>query len=59
MTLVTRSELTGLRIDELRGLLHQIFNTLANTAPASLQHREALASLENIQAELRSRDPSP
>ncbi|MBB4123984.1 hypothetical protein [Martelella radicis] len=59
MTLVTRSELAGLRIDELRGLLHQIFNTLAKTAPASLQHREALASLKNIQAELRSRDPSP
>jgi butyrate kinase len=55
MKLITRHELAGLSICELRGLLRQTFNALAGSAPESPQRSAALASLENIQAELGAR----
>jgi hypothetical protein len=59
MNLITRHELAKRSICELRGLLRQTFNALAQSAPGSIDHRTALASLKNIQAELRSRPDGP
>jgi hypothetical protein len=59
MNIITRHELAGLTICELRGLLRQTFNALAGSAPDSAQRRAALASLENIQAELGARPDGP
>ena len=55
MKLITRNELTTRPTSELRGLLRQTFDALAQSAPESVERRSALASLENIQAELGTR----
>lgn len=57
MTLITRFELTSVSQTQLRGLLRETFNALVQSAPDSLERRNALASIENIQRELASRDP--
>ena len=59
MHLITRSELAGRSLAELCGLLRQCFNALAMSAPDSAAHRNALASIENIQAELAVRSDGP
>ncbi len=55
MKLITRHELSGLTLDELRGLHRHAFNALAQSQPESHQRRNALASLETIQHELHRR----
>ncbi|MEM6610213.1 MAG: hypothetical protein AAF689_16745 [Pseudomonadota bacterium] len=52
MNLITRFELAALTETELRGLMHDVFNALARFEPDSPERRNALASLENIEAEL-------
>ena len=59
MNLITRFELAARSKSELRGLLRQIFDALAQSAPGSIGRRTALASLENIQAELGARPDGP
>lgn len=59
MKLITRYELTNRPTSELRGLLRQTFDALAQSAPESTERRAALASLENIQAELSVRPNWP
>ncbi len=52
MKLITRNELASRPTSELRGLLRQTFDALAQSTPESVERRAALAWLENIQAEL-------
>ena len=52
MKLITRFELAALSENELRGLMRKAFNALAQSEADSPERRNALASLENIQAEL-------
>jgi hypothetical protein len=52
MKLITRYELANRPTSELRGLLRQTFDALAQSAPESPERLNALASIENIQAEL-------
>ena len=59
MKLITRYELANRPTSELRGLLRQTFDALAQSAPESAERRAALASLENIQAELGVRPGGP
>jgi hypothetical protein len=59
MKLITRFELAARSTSELRGLLRQTFDALAASAPESAERRVALASLENIQAELGVRPDGP
>jgi len=59
MKLITRYELDARSTSELRGLLRQTFDALAASAPQSAERRDALASLENIQAELGTRSDGP
>ena len=57
MELVTRFELASKSTGELRGLYRDIFNALVGNDETSHERRNALASLENIRAELASRAP--
>ena len=59
MKLITRNELSTRPTSELRGLLRQTFDALAQSTPESVERRAALASLENIQAELGARPDGP
>jgi hypothetical protein len=59
MKLITRYELANRPTSELRGLLRQTFDVLAQSTPESAERRSALASLENIQAELGVRPDGP
>lgn len=59
MKLITRNELVSRPTSELRGLLRQTFDALAQSTPESVERRAALASLENIQAELGMRPDGP
>ena len=55
MKLYTRFELAARTTRELHVLIRILFNELARSAPESAQRRNALASLENVQAELACR----
>ena len=55
MKLLTRFELATRSTTELHALYREIFNALVKTAPGTDERRIALASLENIGAELRCR----
>jgi hypothetical protein len=55
MKLITRFELATRSTAELRALIRDLFNQLARSAPESAERRNALASLENVQAELAVR----
>lgn len=59
MKLITRYELANRPTSELRGLLRQTFDALAQSTPESAERHAALASLENIQAELGVRPDGP
>lgn len=59
MKLITRFELATRTTDELHALIRVLFNELANSAPESAERRNALASLENVQAELACRPGGP
>ena len=52
MKLITRFELAALSESELRGLMRETFNALARSKSGTPERRNALASLENIQAEI-------
>jgi hypothetical protein len=55
MKLLTRFELATRSTTELRTLYRETFNALVRTVPDTPERRIALASLENISTELRSR----
>ena len=59
MKLLTRFELACRSESELRGLYREIFNALVVSTVGSAERRSALASLENIIAELNARVPHP
>ncbi len=59
MKLTTRFELASRSDDELCALHRDVFNALVRSARGSATRRNALASLENIEAEIASRAPRP
>ncbi len=59
MKLITRYELANRPTSELRGLLRQTFDAMAQSTPECAERRAALASIENIQAELGVRLDRP
>lgn len=59
MRLITRFELAAKNKNELHVILRQAFNELAKSTTNTHERRNALASIENIQAEISSRAPSP
>ncbi len=59
MKLITRFELVTKTETELYALLREAFNELARSDPDTFQHRNSLASIENIQREIGSRTPCP
>lgn len=59
MKLITRFELASRRTSELYALRRAVFNALANSKPDTAERRAALASLENLNTEIRSRLPAP
>jgi len=59
MKLITRFELASRSTSELRGLLREVFNVLACSKPCTPERRNALASLESINAELARRPDGP
>ncbi len=59
MKLITRFELASRPKSELYTLRCEVFNAFARSAPGSAERRSALASLENIDAELRARTLTP
>lgn len=59
MRLVTRFEMATKNENELHGLLRNAFNELARSEPNTMERTNALASIENIQREIGSRDLCP
>ena len=57
MKLVTRFELASKSDNELHAIYRDIFNDLVGCDEYSQSRLNALASLENIRAELASRSP--
>jgi hypothetical protein len=57
--LITRSELTRRSNNELAAIFRQASDALAQSAPGSPGHRNALASLENIARERAARMNRP
>jgi len=55
MKLITKFQLATKTTHELRGMLRKCFNEMARSAFDSPERRNALASIENIQAELSLR----
>jgi len=58
MKLITRHELSKYPTNTLRSLFRKTFDQLIKSALESHERRNALASLENIQREIASRDHS-
>jgi len=58
MKLITRFELAARPTHELHALKREAFNALARSASDSHERRNALASLENIAAEIGARHPA-
>ncbi len=56
---ITRFEATQYSIEELQGLLRDLFNTLAHLSQDNLDYRTTLKAIETVQTELRARSPSP
>ena len=57
MKLVTRFEAASRSTEQLHGLFREAFNAFSFAPRASQERQDALASLENIEAELASRMP--
>ena len=55
MKLITRYDLASKSETELHGLYRKTFNALVQSAPATAERRNALASLENISREINQR----
>lgn len=58
MKLITRFELASLSTSELYALQHDALNALCGCKPHSAEQRTCLASLANLEDEIRSR-PAP
>lgn len=58
MKLITRFELASTRTGDLYALRRDVFNNLVRSKPESPERRNALASLENIDAEIAVRPPT-
>jgi hypothetical protein len=52
MKLITKFELASRSIAELEALYRVTFNALVSSAPESAERRNALASLDNVAAEI-------
>lgn len=59
MNLIIRHDLASRSTSALGDLLRHTFDALARSAPQSRERRNALASIENIQAELGTRPDGP
>lgn len=59
MNLITRFELASRKTSELYALRHVVFNDLARSKPGTPERSVALASIENIDAEIAARPPVP
>lgn len=59
MKLITRFELASRPTRELYALRRGVYYTLARSAPGSAERRNALASLETLDAEIAARPYSP
>ncbi len=59
MKLITRFEIAARNKNELHAILRNAFNELAQSEPNSMERRNALASIENIQREIGSEILSP
>lgn len=57
MTLVSRFEAATRSTADLHGLLKEVFNAFAAAPRGSQERRNALQSMENIEAELATRRP--
>lgn len=57
MKLITRFELASRPLQSLYLTRRAVFNNLARTAPDTADRRTALASLDNIDAEIKARTP--
>lgn len=57
MKLITRFELASRSTNELRSLYRDTFNALCSCRPHSAEQRTCLASLKNLEDEIRSRAP--
>lgn len=55
MYLITRFELATKTTNELQFMLRTCFNALAKSAKGSTERTNALASIENVQAELANK----
>ncbi|MEM8575706.1 MAG: hypothetical protein AAGF48_13865 [Pseudomonadota bacterium] len=56
---ISRHDAAKLSLDELHGLFRQAFNALANAERGTQERRDALASLEAIEAEIALRLSGP
>ena len=59
MKLISRHDAAQLSLEELNGLFRRAFNARANAERGTQERREALASLEVIEAELAARTRGP
>jgi hypothetical protein len=59
MKLITRFELASRPLSALYLTRRAVFNDLARTAPGTADRRTALASLDNVDAEIRARTLKP
>jgi hypothetical protein len=57
MKLVSRFEAASRSTAELHGLLAEAFNAFASAPRSSLERRDALATMPNIEDELAARGP--
>ncbi len=57
MELVSRFEAASRSTAELHGLLAEAFNAFATAPRGSIERRDALASMKNIEHELATRAP--
>ena len=57
MKLVTKFEAASRSTAELHGLLREAFNAFAASPRGSVERRNALESMHNIEAELATRAP--
>jgi hypothetical protein len=59
MNLITRFELASRKTSELYALRRTVFNDFARSKPGTLDRSIALASIENLNAEIAARPPVP
>lgn len=55
MRLITKFELAAKNTHELRSLHKEVFNALVRSEPRTLERVNTLASLENIEMEIRNK----